>query len=110
MADKKNKGTMYDISLDSDKVRAASIKRYKNGYSYATITFSPAENEYMNINYEWEGDSIPEFAMNVMDIMKAFNKEKASTFEEVVDYYERAADYFLNKAKNLRAAKDSDKE
>ena len=110
MADKKNKGTMYDISLDPGKVRAASITRYKNGYSYATITFSPAEKEHMSINYEWEGDSIPEFAMSVMDIMKTLNKEKASTFEEAVDYYERAADYFLNKAKNLRAAKDSDKE
>lgn len=109
MANKKDK-KMYDISLDPGKVRAASITRYKNGYSYANITFSPAEKEYMSINYEWEGESIPEFAMSVMDIMKTFNKEKANFLEEPIDYYERAANYFLNKAKNLRAAKDSDKE
>lgn len=106
MVDKKT-DKMYDISLDPSKVKAASITRYKNGYSYATVTFSPAEKEYMSINYEWEGESIPEFAMSVMDIMKALNKENASTSVEAATYYERIAELFLDKAKIIKARLDS---
>lgn len=106
MADKKVKnGPMFDVSFSPEKVRSANITRYKGGYSYATISCEPSDNEYMSVSYEWNSEAIPEFALNVMEVMKSIGKEKASLTTDA-DALERAAKVLMDRAAKLK--KDSE--
>lgn len=90
----------YKVNLDPGKVVYASIRRYSDGYSFATMALKMGDNEYMHINYEWEGNEIPEFALDVMEMLKKFNKAEASN----VDYstFERASKVLLDNADELK--------
>lgn len=90
----------YKIDLDPEKVIFASIRRYNDGYSSANMALKMADNEYMSINYEWQGDDIPEFAMNIMDILKGVNKSKASDTDHAM--FERASKVFLDNAEEVK--------
>lgn len=95
MADKE-----YKLDLDPTKVVYASIRRYSDGYSFASMALKMGDDEYMHINYEWRGNDIPEFAMDVMDMLKGFNKSQASNVDHGT--FERASKVFLDNAEELK--------
>jgi len=95
MADKE-----YKINLDPGKVVYASIRRYSDGYSFANMALKMGDDEYMHVNYEWRGNEIPEFAMDVMDMLKKFNKAQASNVDHST--FERASKVLLDNAEDLK--------
>ena len=88
MAAKKN----LSISILPDEIMHFGMSVSKDGYKSARVIVKRGEKEYMQIGYEWEGDSIPEFVMNLMGFVQA-NKEtidaandKWSTDDEEIEY------------------------
>ena len=107
----------YKVGIDVKKVNSVNISRYADGYNYASISSRISDNEFMNINYEWQGKVIPEFALNAMEIMKALGMEKAGVIEGQEEEYAyqmgRASKYFAelaakSKKKVLPWVKDGD--
>jgi hypothetical protein len=79
----------FTVKVMSDEVMHTSISKSQGGYNSARIVAKRGDNEYLAINYEWEGDSIPSFAMDLMGFMQAnelpFGKVvegKEAAFEE----------------------------
>ena len=76
------------IKIDPDQVLYTNISKSKDGYNSARVVVKVSEKEYMSVSYEWEGDAIPEFAMNLMSFMQAnameigVNEERAAEYEE----------------------------
>jgi len=76
------------IKIDPDQVLYTNISKSKDGYNSARVVAKVSEKEYMSVSYEWEGDAIPDFAMNLMSFMQAneielgVNEERASEYEE----------------------------
>lgn len=85
MASKKN----MSVTIDPEKVMYTNISKSKDGYNYARIVVKMDDKEYMSISYEWEGNSIPDFAMNLMSFMQA-NEITAGVVEEYAEEYETA--------------------
>ncbi len=90
MADKKKKD--FVVKVDPDSVMYTNISKSKNGYNSARMAVKVGENEYMSISYEWEGEGVPSFAMDLMGFMQA-NEEDAGIWkdkdEEYAAYEER---------------------
>jgi len=84
MASKKD----MTIKIGAEQVLYTNISKSKDGYNSARMVAKVNEKEYMSVSYEWEGDSIPDFAMNLMSFMQAneievgVNEERASEYEE----------------------------
>jgi len=82
----KNKGIMVEI--DKEKVVYVSISKSKDGYNVARIYVKIKDGEYLSVNYEWEGDGVPGFAMDLMGFMQENaeilekNKEEFSKYKE----------------------------
>jgi len=85
MASKKD----MTIKIDPDKVMYTNISKSKDGYNSARVVVKVNEKEYMSVSYEWEGDVIPDFAMNLMHFMQA--NEISTTMNELGDEYEEYA-------------------
>lgn len=68
------------ISIGADQVMYSNISKSKDGYNSARLVAKINEKEYMSVSYEWEGKSVPDFAMNLMSFMQAneieFSAEK----------------------------------
>ena len=98
------KQKQYNLAMDTTKVMGANISRYSDGYSYANISFKMSDKERMSVNYEWQGGDIPEFAMNVMEIMQTLgNSEKASADTlDNAEVMERAARVFMDCAAKMK--------
>lgn len=94
----------YSVGIDVKNVKSVNISRYADGYNYASVSCKMGDKEYMNVNYEWMGKEIPEFAMQTMEIMKALGMEKASTEVEAgsIEYLERAAKVILETAAKMK--------
>lgn len=71
----KNKGLKFEIGPDD--ISYTSISRSQN-YNSATIGIKKGDNEYMSINYEWSGDSMPDFVMDLMGYMQSAKKTTTS--------------------------------
>lgn len=71
----------YSVEVDPKKVTSVNISRYTDGYNYASISMKVGDNEYSNIHYEWRGTDMPEFVLNVVEIMKTLGMEKAGIVE-----------------------------
>ena len=69
----KKKG--FTITVDPDKVVHTTISK-SSDYSAARMAIKLDDKAYMSVSVEWEGDVIPDFAMNMMGMMTA-NKEKS---------------------------------
>lgn len=82
MANKKK----MSISIDPEQVMYTNISKSKDGYNSARVVVKVGDKEYMSVSYEWEGDSIPDFAMNLMSFMQA-NKIELGTCDEHVSEY-----------------------
>lgn len=71
----------FVISIKPEEVVYTSISTSKNGYNSARMVIEMGKNEYMNVSYEWEGDKIPGFAMDLVGFMKSNNVEKSGIWE-----------------------------
>lgn len=69
----KKKG--FNIMVDPEKVVHTTISR-SDDYSAARMAMKLGDKAYMSVSVEWEGDMIPDFAMNMMAMMTA-NEEKS---------------------------------
>lgn len=80
------------IKVMAEEVVFTGISKSKGGYSSARILIKKGDNEYMSINYEWEGDGVPSFAMDLMGFMKAnelkFNEPREG-MEEAFEKYSK---------------------
>lgn len=85
MASKKD----MTINIDPDKVMYSNISKSKDGYNSARVVVKMNDKEYMSVSYEWEGDSIPDFAMNLMSFMTA--NEMGTELNKLGDEYEEYA-------------------
>lgn len=74
MADKK-----YALNFNSSEIMNVSVYKSKNGYNYASVGIKKGKDNYMNINYEWEGDTTPDF---VMDMVSYFGQDLATASVE----------------------------
>ena len=77
---------MKDLSINvaKDKIMYTNISKSSDGYNSARLVAKMGEKEYMSISYEWEGDGVPGFAMDLMGAMQ----EKAAKIGEVVEGFE----------------------
>lgn len=109
----KQKLKQYSVSLDPTKLMGANISRYSDGYSYANVSFKMSDKERMSVSYEWQGSDIPEFAMNVMDIMQGLGgAEKASLSTDDAELLDRFGKMLIDtaaKAKKDKEEKDDKK-
>jgi len=76
------KGQDYTLKFTSDEVAGVSIHKSKNGYNYADLNIKRSNDQYIRISYEWSGDKLPDFAMDVLGYIQ-INKEGASISDEV---------------------------
>ena len=83
MAKSKN----FSISIVADEVMHTSISKSKGGYNSARMVVKKGDNEYMSISYEWEGDGIPSFAMDLMGFMQANEIKFGSVVEGKEEEY-----------------------
>jgi hypothetical protein len=79
------------IKIDPDQVLYTNISKSKDGYNSARVVVKVSEKEYMSVSYEWEGDAIPDFAMNLMSFMQANEIESGVNEERAAEYEEFAA-------------------
>ena len=79
----------FAVNIDPENVVYSTISKSKDGYNSARVVVKSGEKEYMSISYEWEGDSIPDFAMNLMSFMQA--NDMGTTINKLGDDYEEFA-------------------
>jgi hypothetical protein len=82
------KSSTFDLSVKAEDVMYTNISTSKNGYNSATMAIKKGENEYMSISYEWSGDTIPGFAMDLMGFMKNQGQESSGVWEGKEEAYE----------------------
>ncbi len=92
------------IKIDADEVMHTSISKSKGGYNSARMVIKKNDNEYMSINYEWEGDGIPSFAMDLMGFMQA----NEMPFGEVVEGKEASFEEYSAKCGTGQEKKKED--
>ena len=73
--------TNFNVSVLPEQVMYTSINTSKDGYNSARMVVKVGDNEYMSISYEWEGNNIPGFAMDLMSFMKRNNVETSGIWE-----------------------------
>jgi len=78
MAAKKAKNMTIDI--EPAKVVFTQIMKDRSGFNSARMVVKAGEKEYLQISYDWEGNSIPDFAMQLMDFMKSNNVETSGVW------------------------------
>jgi len=89
----------YNINIGAKNVVHTNISRYKDGYNYASMGIKMADDEFMSVSYEWKGKHVPEFALNVMDIMKS-GGEQASLAD--LESIERASQILAEVAAKMK--------
>lgn len=57
--------TKYSLNFMSGEISNVSLYKSKGGYNYVSVGIRKGKDQYMNINYEWEGDMIPDFVMDM---------------------------------------------
>lgn len=103
MAKKKD---MFTINVDPSTIMYTNISKSKNGYNSARMVVKSGENEYMSISYEWEGDGIPGFAMDLMSYMKKAGVEKSGVWPD----QEEAFKAFSKKYKKKKMKDDEEED
>ena len=77
----------FSVSVKPDEVMYTNISTSKDGYNSARMVVKKGDNEYMSISYEWEGNSVPGFAMDLMGFMKNNNQEKSGVWQDRDEEY-----------------------
>lgn len=83
-----SKSKSMKIEIGGDQVMYSNISRSKDGYNSARVVAKINDKEYMSVSYEWEGDGVPDFAMNLMGFMQASELEIGTVVEDHSDDYE----------------------
>ena len=84
MAAKKYK--MITLSFSPEEIIGADIAK-SGEYKYASVGIKRGEKERLRISYEWSGEGIPDFVMNLMGWMQANQEEIDSNKKEFEDEY-----------------------
>lgn len=71
-----------NIKIGKDEVMYTNISKSKDGYNSARMVVKRGDNEFMSISYEWEGDAVPSFAMDLMGFMQANELEPNAVLDE----------------------------
>jgi len=59
------------IKISPDDVVFTSIQKSKDNYNSARMVVKVGDKAYMNVGVEWEGDTIPAMAMDMMGTLTA---------------------------------------
>ena len=59
------------VKISKDNIMYTNISKSADGYNSARLVAKMGEKEYMSISYEWEGEGVPGFAMDLMSSMQA---------------------------------------
>jgi len=82
-----------NIKIDPETIMHSGISVSKDGYKSARMLVKLGDNEYMSVGYEWEGDGIPSFVMDMMSFMQSneevIEKAKQEFAAEADEYYDR---------------------
>lgn len=78
MAGKKN----ISLSITPEEIMNTGISKSKDGYNHAYIAAKRGDGEYVSISYEWKGEGIPDFAMDMMSFMQANKEEIAAAVKK----------------------------
>lgn len=70
------------IKVIADQIMHTGISVSRDGYKNARMLIKVGEKEYMSIGYEWEGDQVPGFVMDIMSFIKAHKEEISQSEEE----------------------------
>ncbi len=81
------KSKKITINIDGEEVIYTNISKYKDGYNNARVVVKKGEKEYLTVSYEWEGNHIPDFVMNLMGFMQANNIETSGVWPEKEEEY-----------------------
>jgi len=84
----KKKIDNFNVSVMPDEVMYTNISTSKDGYNSARMVIKKGDKEYMSISYEWEGGTIPGFAMDLMGFMKNSGQESSGVWEGHEEAYE----------------------
>lgn len=68
------------LSIKADEVMYTNISKSKN-YNSAGVGIKKGDNEYLSISYEWSGDAVPDFVMDLMGFMQSNKEEVAASIE-----------------------------
>lgn len=82
------KDKMFNVSIDPKDVVYTNISTSRDGYNSARMVVKHGDNAYMSVSYEWEGNGIPGFAMDLMGFMKNNNVETSGVWPDQEDAYE----------------------
>jgi hypothetical protein len=69
-----------NIAIDPTQVVYTSIMKDKSGFNSARMVIKAGDKEYLQISYDWEGSSVPDFALNLMDFMKSSSVETSGVW------------------------------
>ena len=103
-----SKSKEMKFSIGEDQVMYSNISKSKDGYNSARVVAKINDKEYMSVSYEWEGNAVPDFAMNLMGFMQASKLEVGVVVEAHADEYEEFA--AKKKANPFTKKKDDDEE
>jgi len=84
MATKKSKA--ITLSFDPSEIIGADITK-SGEYKYASVGIKRGDNERLRVSYEWSGEGIPDFVMNLMSWMQANQEDIDKNKEEFEEEY-----------------------
>lgn len=90
------------FTIMAEEIMHFGMSISKDGYKSARVIVKKGDKEYMSIGYEWEGEGIPEFVMNLMGFVKA-NEEEIETARENLS--EEDVEYAAKKCKKTTKKK-----
>lgn len=82
----------FSVNINPTEVLYTSINTSKDGYNSARLVAKRADKQYLSVSFEWEGGGIPDFALDLVEFMKANNMETSGIWvDKESDYAEFAA-------------------
>jgi len=78
----------FNVSIKPEEVMYTSINTSKDGYNSARMVMKAGDKAYMSVGFEWEGNTIPDFVLDMMLFMKGNNKETSGVWEGKEQDYE----------------------
>ena len=88
MAKKEKK---FNFSFNSEEVMYTSIRKSSGGYNYASVGIKRGDDQYINIEYEWKGTDVPDFAMDMLGFMQASKNEIEKASKKMAEEYKAFA-------------------
>lgn len=72
----------FSFAFSSGEVLDCSVRKYNGGYNYAQLTIKKNRDEYISISYEWQGDAIPDLAMDILGFMQQSPNQATASIED----------------------------